>query len=378
MIALRSVKRLRPKPPARWALTRCISSIHDNRAVMEPVPETERMEFIASPVPMLRIEVSPGHESQSNERSGRMKPPTIRRSTDPTPHSPLSPFSSSPSIPYRPRNTSPYSRGHLRTKSTQSALSPPMSRAQSLPGFNGAGQLVLTPQRRPASPVGSPSRVRTPRRPVDEIFPILPTRELKDISEATSPSSDDQTPTAIERSSSPVLGLPLNYSFPRKRRPSSPLRYLAQQNATSGLSAPSTPTSVTSSPSYQSSKFDSFLGTNTYSGSLSYPGSFASSSVPSTPTSTRSRSPSISSLETIPDSPDAEEAALEAERIAQLKAAADAADGVDDLKAKAALEASGSRGRTLGAAFGRDKRKRWSVCGAERRGDLNLDTIWED
>ncbi len=98
--------------------------------------------------------------------------------------------------------------------------------------------------------------------------------------------------------------------------------------------------------------------------------------MPSTPTSARSRSPSISSLETIPDSPDAEEAALEAERIAQLKAAADAVDG-GDLKGKG-LEASGPRGRTLGGSFGRDKRKRWSVCGAERRGDLNLDTIWED
>jgi hypothetical protein len=331
------------------------------------------MEFTASPVPYLRLDAS----LVDNKSDERMKPPTIRRSTDPTPHSPLSPVSSSPSIPYRPRNTSPFARGHLRSKSTQSALAPPMSRAQSLPGFNGAGQLQITPQRRPASPVGSPSRVRTPRRPVDDIFPGLPNRGLKDISETGSPS-DDQTPKAAERSSSPVPGLPSNSNFPRNRRPSSPLRYLAQQNATSGLSAPSTPSSVTSSPSYQSSKFDSFLVTNTYSGSLSYPGSFASSSVPSTPTSARSRSPSISSLETIPDSPDAEEAALEAERIAQLKAAADAADGVEDSKAKAALEASGSRGRTLGAAFGRDKRKRWSVCGAERRGDLNLDTIWED
>jgi len=108
---------------------------------------------------------------------------------------------------------------------------------------------------------------------------------------------------------------------------------------------------------------------------FSYPGSFASSSVPSTPTSARSRSPSISSLETIPDSPDAEEAALEAERIAQLKADADAADGGDEQKTK---DTSTPRGRTLGTSFGRDKRKRWSVCGAERRGDLNLDTIWED
>lgn len=63
------------------------------------------------------------------------------------------------------------------------------------------------------------------------------------------------------------------------------------------------------------------------------------------------------------------------ERIAQLKAAADAADGGEDAKAKVE---SGPRGRSLSAGFGRDKRKRWSVCGAERRGDLNLDTIWED
>ncbi|KAG0650935.1 hypothetical protein D0Z07_2569 [Hyphodiscus hymeniophilus] len=345
---------------------------------MEPVPETERMEFTAAPAPTLRVEASSTLDNQRKECEERWKPPTIRRSTDPTPHSPLSPLISSPSMPYRPRNTSPFSRGHLRSKSTQSALAPPMSRAQSLPGFNGLGQLQITPQRRPSSPIGSPSRVRAPKRPVDEVFPGLPHRELKDISETGSPSSDDHTRKAGERSSSPVLGFSSNSNFPRNRRPSSPLRYMAQQYATNGLSAPSTPSSVTSSPAYQSSKFDSFLGTSTYSGSLSYPGSFASSSVPSTPTSARSRSPSISSLETIPDSPDAEEAALEAERIAQLKAAADAADGAEDSKTKAAMEASGNRGRTLGAAFGRDKRKRWSVCGGERRGDLNLDTIWED
>jgi hypothetical protein len=85
-------------------------------------------------------------------------------------------------------------------------------------------------------------------------------------------------------------------------------------------------------------------------------------------------------LETIPDSPDAEEAALEAERIAQLKAAADAADGDEATQeAKRLLDATIGRGRTLGISYGsRDKRKRWSVCGAERRGDLDLETIWED
>jgi len=89
----------------------------------------------------------------------------------------------------------------------------------------------------------------------------------------------------------------------------------------------------------------------------------------------RSRSPSISSLETIPDTPDAEEAAIEADRIAQLKAAAEAVEG-EDGKGRGNLDMP-ARGRTLGGGS-RDKRKRWSVCGAERRGDIDLETIWED
>ncbi len=337
-------------------------------------------EFRTSPVPTLRIlETNETYRNGSENKTS--KPPTIRRSTEPTPASPRSPIPSSPSIPYRSRNTSPFSRGHLRSKSSTSALAPPMSRTQSLPGFNAAGHLLASPYARPASPLGSPSRIRTPRKPVDDVFPGLPNRgsreALRDISE-TGDVSEEHTPRATERSSSPVLGLPPAANF-RTRRPSSPLRYIAQQNATTAVAstAPSTPSSVNSSPSYQSYRFnDALLGSNSHAGSMSYPGSFASSSVPSTPTSARSRSPSISSLETIPDSPDAEEAALEAERIAQLKAAADAADG-EDSKTKS-TDAPGPRGRTLGTAFGRDKRKRWSVCGAERRGDLNLDTIWED
>jgi hypothetical protein len=344
---------------------------------MEPVPETERMEeFKASPLPTLRLQESAFYDNQSGDREILMKPPTIRRATDPgSPHSPRSPIISS--IPYRPRNTSPYSRGHLRSKSTTSTLAPSMSRAQSMPGVNAAGHLLISPHQRSSSPLGSPNRIRTPRKPVDEVFPGLPNRGLRDISETTSTTSDEQTPRPTERSGSPILGLPQSANLTRTRRPASPLRYLSQQNVAVSIGTPTTPSSATSSPLYQSSRFEPFVSSNSYSGTFSYPGSFASSSVPSTPTSTRSRSPSISSLETIPDSPDAEEAALEAERIAQLKAAADAADGAEDSKVKSSLEPSGPRGRTLG--FGsRDKRKRWSVCGAERRGDLNLDTIWED
>ena len=95
--------------------------------------------------------------------------------------------------------------------------------------------------------------------------------------------------------------------------------------------------------------------------------SFSSGSIPSTPTSFRSRSPSISSLETIPDSPDAER---EAENIAMLKAAAEQEDQSEESIRRRAGSDGGARGPGRG--------KRWSVCGAERRGDLDLETIWED
>lgn len=88
----------------------------------------------------------------------------------------------------------------------------------------------------------------------------------------------------------------------------------------------------------------------------------------------RSRSPSISSLETIPDTPDAEAEAIEADRIARLKLAAERESNGEDGVRRSSLD--GER-RTINFSK-RDSRKRWSVCGAERRGDLDLETIWED
>jgi hypothetical protein len=108
--------------------------------------------------------------------------------------------------------------------------------------------------------------------------------------------------------------------------------------------------------------------------------------MPSTPTSLRSRSPSISSLETIPDIPAEEEEAIEEDdRIPELKAAADAADAVGNgNRRRGASDTSPSnafntmRGGSNAYTTRSDKRKRWSVCGAERRQDLDLETIWED
>ncbi len=263
-----------------------------------------------------------------------------------------------------------------------------MARTQSMPGTNATGHLLYSPQIRPESPTGSPGRIRIPRKPTDEAFPpSTPTRV----------SVLDHERKLPERSSSPnmAMGITQSTTMPKLRRPSSPLCQVVHPAPTSAPAT--TPSSgVTSSPSYR--PYDSFSGGSSYSTgyppssgsnagySTGYPPSSGSSSgyltgyppssVPSTPTSARSRSPSISSLETIPDSPDAEEAALEAERIAQLKAAADAAEG-GDAKGRGSLDVP-ARGRTLSGFGSRDKRKRWSVCGAERRQDLDLETIWED
>ncbi|KAH7023136.1 hypothetical protein EDB80DRAFT_31136 [Ilyonectria destructans] len=343
---------------------------------MEPVPETERMEeFRPSPVPSTPL--APALRIHNPKTLSTLdidvlrKPSSLRRSTDPSPTSPASPASpswaASTFIPYRPRNASPLSGSHSRSRSTTS-LAPPMSRTQSMPGVNGSGHILYSPQQhRPASPSGSPSRVRPPRKPTDESFP--PTSPVR------ASVLEPERRHGERRSSSPIFGV--STSTPaRLRRPSSPLRTVTHSSTGSLMTYPSTPSSSISSSSFSSSSLSStssFRGYDALSGSYGT----AFSSVPSTPTSTRSRSPSISSLETIPDTPDAEEAALEAERIAQLKAAADAAEGGESSESKGRSSLDVARGRTMG--FGsRDKRKRWSVCGAERRGDLDLETIWED
>ncbi|KAI1178754.1 hypothetical protein F4777DRAFT_575697 [Nemania sp. FL0916] len=313
---------------------------------MEPVPETERMEeFRPSPLPTLL----PTLRVVSNDSDTNRKPPTIRRSTEPpSPSSPL--FSSSISLPYKPRTASPLSGMHSRSKSTASITPLSMGRTRSMPGVDGAGRILYPPQLRSDSPAASPNRQRPLRNPVDEAYPpALPIRS----------SVLDNDRRHGERSSSPT-----STPVPSYKRTSSPLRHGAYPSSTPGFSSPGPTSSGTASPSYKSE-----------SSVTGYSFSYYPSSVPSTPSSMRSRSPSISSLETIPDTPDAEEEALEAERIAQLKAAADAADG-GDTKTRTGLDVP-VRGRTLGIGS-RDKRKRWSVCGAERRGDLDLETIWED
>lgn len=295
-----------------------------------------------------------------SESTTALEPPSLVTAI----RTPLTPTSS-----FHPRNTSPFRKAHVRAKSSASSLSAPqMARAHSLPGPETAERMLapLAPSLvRPSSPLGPPGRHRSPlRKSSDELY--LSCGEQVDIGETISENSElHLTP----RTTSNTDGIPsspsfsMHHTFPRvRRRPSSPFHPGMQSNSRAALPASVLRTS-NSSPSLSAAKFNEPYPQNY---------SFSSSSIPSTPTSFRSRSPSISSLETIPDSPDAE---LEAENIARLRAAAEKENELETH--------DGARRRANGEMMGRpeamrDKGKRWSVCGAERRGDLDLETIWED
>ncbi|KAF1849281.1 uncharacterized protein K460DRAFT_279912 [Cucurbitaria berberidis CBS 394.84] len=313
----------------------------------------------------------------SDDSTTSRRPTTPRSQTDPSPET-------TSTYQPQPRNRSPYSRSHLRSHSGSSSLSaPPMTRAHSLPTvMHPTGRLSLspspTPLAQPLSPLRSPKRTRSPRGLEPRPLTAGPLERYSSGIRSASIGSFDGAPSVCDISEDAELeltpragaGVSSLYSstgsLSRRRRPASPLYQVSVGFGTLPTSTPtvSTPTSAASSPLLAPAKFNEH-----------YPASLTSSSVPSTPTSMRSRSPSISSLETIEDSPDAEEEAIEEYRVARLKAAADQEDGGD--QRRSSLDVPEGRGRSLG--FGkRDSRKRWSVCGAERRGDLDLETIWED
>ncbi|MCJ1404003.1 hypothetical protein MMC11_007227 [Xylographa trunciseda] len=309
-------------------------------------------------------------QNTSQDEDDVCRPAAPRRSTEPA-----SPSSSLPALkplPFRSRNRSPYAKTHLRTHSSASSLStPPMVRAHSSPIVDAFGHLHVAPYARPSSPLYSPARRQSPlRKPLDEGYFSTSNygHGFIDIGETISENSElDLTPRPPPADSEafPSSPVSIHHTFPRsRRRPVSPLHSILQPQSYSSQS----PLHTSSSSPTLAAKFNE-----------SYPSSL--SSIPSTPTSLRSRSPSISSLETIEDSPDAEEAAQEAYSIARLRAAAEMEEGEGDQeregRRRGSLDVPGrlSGGVLLG---GRDKRKRWSVCGAERRGDLDLETIWED
>lgn len=264
--------------------------------------------------------------------------------------------------PSRPRAASPPRR--MRPLSSGGIVSmPPMQRAHSSPGVDSSGRYI-TPYgvpRRPSSPLHSGRRRSPLRSAMDEAYvgvpswsglsiePNIPEHEELDF------SADMDLPQT-----SPISSF--SNTFPRsRRRTATPLHQSASAPSlyaramSPGMSGRTSPL-----PSFGPQKY-------TYEPYPMY--SFSSaSSMPSTPTSLRSRSPSISSLETIEDSPDAEEAAmLEAEEAKLRGEDGDAAD----LRRRSSFEIRGSHLKS------NKERKRWSVCGAERRADFSLEPIEE-
>lgn len=327
-------------------------------------------------------------------------PEPVESSTNGTPSKPgkqleevsiTLPFPPSTLSSAQPRNNVPFSRTHFRSRSSAGALGSQMTRAHSSPGLDSRGRYVFANSpTRPSSPIGQSSRRRSPLRTVSDESTYTNASALN-ISETISENAELETvpkPLASDydpTSTSPTMPSIIHHTFPRsaRRRPSSPLHQSALgTNLGMGLNGnyTSSPTSTHSSPMMLPAKYNE-----------SYPSSSLSStsSMPSTPTSLRSRSPSISSLETIPDIPDAEAEEIELDRIAKLKAAAEKADAtansevsrrrgtLDVPSSSNSLGTSKSNFSTYGGGRG-DKRKRWSVCGAERRQDLDLETIWED
>ena len=344
-------------------------------------------------------EEEPIRDDSGNRPTAR--PQTPRSATDPTilstGSSASTPIITTPAqSPLPPRQRSPYSRPHMRStsgsssssllpvaSSSLSAAAPPMMRAHSSPASTSSASFRST------SPLRSPGRARSPFRygsNGDEMALPSSLSPFSVVSEHIPEDSElDITPrtgrTMIASvSPMPTFNLAHSNTFPRRRRPASPLH----GSSITGISITSSPRpvtpsssasqSLTSSPLLNAAKFN-----EAFPSDLNYSRSFSSSSVPSTPTSTRSRSPSISSLETIPDSPDAEMKAVEEDIIARQRATADGEDGMEGSKKESFRRSSFDMPQPrIGFGFGgRDKRKRWSVCGAERRGDINLDTIWE-
>ncbi|KAI7055758.1 hypothetical protein KC327_g17474 [Hortaea werneckii] len=421
-------------------------SIHDGTSTSTPLPKAP------APLMLPRPDMS------------------ARSATDPSPSALLQNYFASTVLHEQPplttrRNRSPYSRSHLRSRSGGSSglSAPPITRAKSLPTQHAPrASSSTTPNQSssestrsnsgstsPAfaaplsgSPARSPRRLNSPfRDDAPSTTPPPPPRSpsfsggTPAIESIQEDSELDFTPRQTNTLPQPPSAAAMT-SFSRsgslRRRPASPLHSLNNPTpppppptstpsssyptspAIRPVPSPNTPSSTphTRQPSLERFRDEPHpttttpLTLHTYPSTSSFQTSSSSISIPSTPTSARSRSPSISSLETIEDAPDLESEAVEVERkIAAERAARiargeevadessqyDGAGGGTGLWRRRSLDTpgvSGSGGRGgLGVRVGgtgggyagtTTERKRWSICGGERRADLDLETIWED
>lgn len=258
----------------------------------------------------------------------------------------------SAALAYRPRPQSP---SRVNTRPHTAIGVPMMQRAHSSPGVDSSGRFI-TPSyiapRRPTSPLHGGRRRSPLRSSIDDTYPSWSGLNI----EPNIPENEELEITIdSDYQTSPIPSY--SNTFPRsRRRPTSPLHQSASAPTLYGRgSSPSH--SRSTSPSYIAQKYTS----------EPYPLYYSSaSSMPSTPTSFRSRSPSISSLETIEDSPYAEEQAMLEEEERR-------SEDMDsfDIKRRSSLELRASSLRS------NKERKRWSVCGAERRADFSLEPIEE-
>ncbi|KAI4174998.1 MAG: hypothetical protein LQ343_002025 [Gyalolechia ehrenbergii] len=347
-----------------------VPRVPEPRTIMDP-PSLETLEgaCVKKPLPVVLEQGRPSPQRRSTVPESPTEPTRIPTSTF--------------TLPSYPRNRSPFTRTHVRSRSSNSSLSAPlMARAHSSPVPDNKNRPYPSTAR-PSSPLGPPGRHRSPlRKTTDEPFssfsnhlPIGETISENHELDLTPRAAGSNSPTdGSNIPSSPVPSI--HNTFPRaRRRPSSPFYPSSSQTVYLNTATPATTTTSIPLRTSTSSPSLDFTTTTTTTYNEPFPSSSSSfsSSIPSTPTSFRSRSPSISSLETIEDTPDAE---LEAEHIAQLKAAADREEAAAKKESEEEGGMGGVRRRGLGGRS--DKRKRWSVCGAERRGDLDLETIWED
>lgn len=304
----------------------------------------------------IQLPPSPPSDGQLSPSSSRLRPsPLFRGTSEPAISSPVSPLLQ---LRLRPRTQSP---SRLSTRPHTSAGAPLMQRAHSSPGVDSSGRFItpLYPPRRPTSPLLSGRRRSPLRSAMEESYPGLLSRGGLNIEPNIPEHEELELFTDDLQQSSPMPSY--SNTFPRsRRRPASPLHQSASAPSLQARAA-SPSTSRSTSPSFAPNRY-----TNE-----PYPlCSFSSaSSMPSTPTSMRSRSPSISSLETIEDTPDAEEAAMMEEE--EAKQRADDSDGDSDHRRRNSLEIRRSTLRS------NKERKRWSVSGAERRADFSLEPIEE-
>ena len=343
----------------------------------------------------------------SPPRTLKERPITPRSTTEPLPTTlPYASFSnprpstSSSSSSSSHRNRSPYSRSHLRSRSSGGTLSAPLitrshswagqsaSRAIDSAGATSSGSLS------PASPLRSPPRTRSPFKPSEDNFnnhvyhpsPRSPSWHEPHSAGGTIESIQedselDLTPRASSLLHPPLLGNPFARASSLRRRPASPLHSVTNAPGPTSFPANVIDQNAPLSMSVASSRSNSpALGPQRYNEAYPalhhYASTSSFSSMSSTPTSQRSRSPSISSLETIEDVPDLESQAVEADRLERLDEGPENGEDSDDNPRR-----RGSLDAPRGFGFGRPgsrERKRWSVCGGERRADLDLETIWED